>query len=124
MIKKIIMETLKPIKTDLDYQLALKKMASIFNAEANTEDGDTLEVLSLLINDYEKKNYPVQNLTPLQALTYEMQEQGLSQNNLAQKFGMSKSTISEILNGKKQMSIKFLKHLHTDLGISASLLLA
>ncbi|TAH02439.1 MAG: helix-turn-helix domain-containing protein [Sphingobacteriales bacterium] len=118
------METLKPIKTDLDYQLALKKMASVFNAEANTEEGDNLEVLSLLINDYEKKNYPIEKLSPIQALTYEMQERGLSQNNLAQKFGMSKSTISEILNGKKQMSIKFLKHLHNDLGISASLLLA
>ncbi len=118
------MEILKPIKTDLDYKLALKKMVSIFNAEANTEDGDTLEVLSLLISDYEKKNYPIANLSPIEALNYEMQEQGLSQNNLAQKFGISKSTVSEILSGKKQMSIKFLKHLHNDLGISASLLLA
>ena len=52
-----------------------------------------------------------------------MEEQGLTQNSLAQRFGMSKSTISEILNGKKQMSVKFLKYLHNNLGIPANVLL-
>lgn len=118
------MEIIKPIKTEKDYQLALKNMESIFGAKPNTKDGDVLEVLSLLIHEYEKKHYYIKPLTPIEALRYEMEEQGLSQSGLAIRFGMSKSTVSEILTGRKQMSVRFLKHLHHDLCISANILLA
>ncbi len=114
---------IKPIKTEADYHLALKKMESVFNAKPNTTEGDLLEVLSLLIHAYEQKMYKIEPLSPLEALKYEMQEQGLTQSGLAQNAGMSKSTISEILNGKKQMSVRFLKYLHNNLGISANILL-
>ena len=53
-----------------------------------------------------------------------MEEQGLSQSGLAKRMGLSKSTISEILGGKKQMSINFLKFMHNELGIPAHILLA
>jgi HTH-type transcriptional regulator/antitoxin HigA len=118
------MEILKPIKTEQDYELALKKMETVFNAKPNTQEGDFLEVLSLLIHEYEQKHYKIEPLTPLEALKYEMKEQGLSQSSLAQRFGMSKSSVSEILNGKKQMSVRFLKCLYQDLGIPADILLS
>lgn len=118
------METIKPIKTEQEYELALKKMETVFNAKPNTTEGDLLEVLSMLLHEYEKKHYKIELLTPLEAIKYEMEEQGLNQNSLAQRFGMSKSTVSEILNGKKQMSVRFMKYLHQDLGIPANILLA
>ena len=118
------METIKPIKTEQEYTLALKKMETIFDAKPNTTEGDLLEILSMLLHEYEQKYYKIEPLTPLEALKYEMQEQGLNQNSLAQRFGMSKSTVSEILNGKKQMSLRFIKYLHQDLGIPANILLA
>jgi HTH-type transcriptional regulator / antitoxin HigA len=118
------METIKPIKTEQDYELALKKLETIFHAKPNTPEGDLLEVLSLLVHEYEQKQYKIEPLSPLEALKYEMEEQGLSQTGLAKRVGMSKSTISEIMNGKKQMSINFIKFLHNELGIPAHILLA
>lgn len=118
------METIRPIKTELDYELALKQMASIFHATKNTPDGDKLEILALLIADYEARQYPIRKLSPIEALKAEMEEQGLTQSNLAERFGMSKGAISEIINGKKQMSVRFMKFLHKDLGIPADILLA
>jgi HTH-type transcriptional regulator/antitoxin HigA len=118
------MEHIKPIKTEQEYEKALQFMDSIFDAKPNTAAGDTLELLALVIGDYESKHYKIEALSPLEALKCEMEEQGLTQANLAQRFGMSKSTISEILNGKKQMSLRVRQFLYTDLGIPADILLA
>ncbi len=118
------MEAIKLIKTEQDYEKALKQLETIFQAKPSTPEGDLLEVLSLLIHEYEQKHYKIEPLSPLEALKYEMEEQGLSQTGLAKRMGMSKSTISEIMNGKKQMSINFMKFLHNELGIPAHILLA
>lgn len=118
------METIKPIKTEQEYEFALKKLETIFHAKPNTPEGDLLEVLSLLVHEYEQKQYKIEPLSPLEALKYEMEERGLSQTGLAKRMGMSKSTISEIMNGKKQMSINFMKFLYNELGIPAHILLA
>lgn len=99
-------------------------MGGVFHATKNTEDGDRLEILALLIADYEKQRYPIRQLSPIEALKAEMEEQGLTQSLLAERFGMSKGTISDIINGKKQMSVRFMKFLHNDLGIPAETLLA
>lgn len=115
---------IKPIKNEQEYELALKEMSKVFHAKPNTPEGDTLQLLALVIGDYEDKNYKIEPLTALEALQCEMEEQGLNQATLAKRFGMSKSTISEILNGKKQMSLRMLKYLHKDLGIPANVLLA
>ncbi len=118
------METIKPIKTEQEYRLALKKMETVFHAKPNTTEGDILELLALVIEDYEEKHYKIEALTPLEALKCEMEEQGLTQTSLAKRFGMSKSAISEILNGKRDMSVRFMKYLHNDLGIPANVLLS
>jgi HTH-type transcriptional regulator/antitoxin HigA len=118
------METIKLIKSEEDYENALKQLETIFHAKPNTPEGDLLEVISLLIHEYEQKHYKITPLTPLEALKYEMEEQGLSQSSLAKRMGISKSTISEVLSGRKQMSTNFLKFLHNELGIPAHILLA
>jgi HTH-type transcriptional regulator / antitoxin HigA len=118
------MEAIKPIKTEEEYKLALRQMKMLFHSKPNTTEGDTLELLALIIENYEEKHYKIESLTALEALKCEMEEQGLTQTNLAKRFGMSKSTISEILNGKKDMNLRFMKYLHNDLGISAEVLLA
>jgi HTH-type transcriptional regulator / antitoxin HigA len=118
------MDPIKPIKTEQDYDSALKKLESVLHAKPDTPEGDLLEILSLLVHEYEQKHYKIEPLTPLEALKYEMQEQGLTQSDLAKRFAMSKSTISEILNGRKQMSVRFMKYLYHDLGIPAHVLLS
>ncbi|WP_439584628.1 helix-turn-helix domain-containing protein [Dyadobacter bucti] len=118
------MEISRPIKTEEEYNKALKEMESVFHSAKDTPDGDKLELLALLIGDYESKHYQIRQLSPIEALKAEMEEQGLTQSGLAERFGMSKGAISEIINGKKQMSVRFMKFLHKDLGIPAEILLA
>lgn len=118
------MENLKTIKTEEEYEKSLVLLESVFDAKPNTTESETLEILSLLVHEYEQKHHKIEPLSPIEALKYEMEQQGLTQTGLAKKFGMSKSSISEIINGKKQMSVKLMKYLHHDLGISAKTLLA
>jgi HTH-type transcriptional regulator/antitoxin HigA len=87
-------------------------------------DGDLLELLSILVHDYESKHYEIKPLPAIDALKYEMAEQGLTQSRLAKRMGTGKSVISEIINGKKQMSVNFMRFLHNELGIPANTLLA
>ena len=118
------MEKIKPIKTEQDYELALQQMEAVFHSKPNTPEGDFLEVLSILIHEYEQKHYKIEALSPIEAIKYEMQEQGLSQTALAKRIGMSKSTISEIISGKKQMSLNFMRFVHRELGVPANVLLS
>lgn len=118
------MEINKPIKTEEEYESALKKMETIFHAKPNTKEGDLLELLSILVHEYELKHHKIETLSPIEALKFEMEEQGLNQISLAKQIGMSKSSISEILNGKKPMSVRFMKYLHQHLGIPAHILLS
>lgn len=72
------MEAIKPIETEQEYRLALKKMETIFHAKPNTTEGNLLYALSLVIHEYEEKYYKIEPLTPLEALKCELEEQGLN----------------------------------------------
>jgi HTH-type transcriptional regulator / antitoxin HigA len=90
----------------------------------NTTESETLEILSSLVHEYKQKHHKIEPLSPIEALKYKMKQQGLTQTGLAKRFGISQSSISEIINEKKQMSVKLMKYFHHDLGISAKALLA
>jgi HTH-type transcriptional regulator/antitoxin HigA len=90
----------------------------------NTTESETLEILFLLVHEYEQKHHKIEPQSPIEILKYEMKQQGLTQTGLAKRFGMSQSSISEIINEKKQMSVKLMKYLNHDLGILAKTLLA
>ena len=61
---------IKPIKNEQDYDLVLKKMGTVFHAKPNTPEGDLLEVLSMLLHEYEQKHYKIEALSPIEALKY------------------------------------------------------
>jgi HTH-type transcriptional regulator/antitoxin HigA len=117
------MENLKTIKTEEEYEKALILLESVFDAKTNTTESETLEILSLLVHEYKQKHHKIEPLSPIEAL-YKMKQQGLTQTGLAKRFGISQSSISEIINEKKQMSVKLMKYLNHDLGILAKTLLA
>ncbi len=118
------METIKLLKNEQDYELALQEMERLFQVKPNTPEGDLLAILSLLIHEYEQHHYHIEPLSPIEAIKYEMQERGLTQTGLAERIGMSKSAISEIISGKKQMSVNFMRYVHRELGIPANVLLS
>ena len=112
---------IKPIKTETDYQDALKRLEMIFDALPNTAEGDELEVLGVLIDNYEKINSPIDMPDPIEAIKFRMEQLNYNNHDLAQIIGL-KSRVSEILNKKRKLSINMIRKLHTALSIPADVL--
>ncbi len=112
---------LKPIKTDKDYQNALKRLEVIFDAPVDTKEGDEAEILSLLIENYENEHYPIEAPDPIEAIKIRMEELNLRQKDLVGIIG-GKSRVSEILNRKKRLTVDMIRELEQILQISASVL--
>lgn len=113
---------IKPIKTAADYADALDKVNSLWQAQPNTAKGDALEILITLIEAYEAKHQPLDAPDPIAYLEYLMESRGMTRAELGQYLG-GKSRVSEVLNGKRQLSLTMIKNLHFKLGISADLLI-
>lgn len=101
---------IKLIKTEQDYDLVLERLELIFDAKPNTEEGDELEILSILIEKYEKENFPIEFPDPIEAIQFRMEQLGYSQNDLADIIGL-KSRTSEILNKKRKLSLNMIRKL-------------
>ncbi|MEK6729320.1 MAG: helix-turn-helix domain-containing protein [Planctomycetota bacterium] len=113
---------IKPIKTETDYKTALRKIERLMEADLNTPDGDTLDVLTTLVEAYEEKYYPVEPPDPIEAILHEMESQGLSRRDLELYLG-TRARVSEILNRKRPLSLEMIRKLHQGLGISAGILI-
>lgn len=113
--------TLKVIKTEKDYQKALKRLEVIFDAKKGSKDGDELELLSLLIDNYEKEKYPIDLPDPIEAIKFRMEQLGYKQTDLAEAIGL-KSRVSEILNRKRKLTLDMIRKLHEVLGIPTEVL--
>jgi len=114
---------LKPIKTDADYRAALKRLEEIFDAKLGTTESDELEILGLMVDDYEKKHYPIEAPDPIEAIKIRMEEMQLKQVDLISEIG-GKSRVSEILNRKRRLTVDMIRKLTTRLNISAKVLIS
>jgi len=112
---------LKPIKTERDYENGLARLEVIFDASPNTKEGDEAEILSLLIDNYENVNHPIDAPDPIEAIKIRMEELNLRQKDLIGVIG-GKSRVSEILNRKKKLTVDMIRGLEGILKISASVL--
>lgn len=114
---------IKPIKTDKEYEEALQKLEKIFDAKPNTKEGDEAEILSILIEDYEDRHFPIEAPDPIEAIRIRMEEMDLKQKDFVELIG-SKSKISEVLNRKKKLSLDMIRVFEKKLNLSASLLIS
>ncbi|WP_147676408.1 helix-turn-helix domain-containing protein [Algibacter pacificus] len=112
---------IKPIKTEKDYNKALERLELIFDASPNSKEGDEAEILSLLIENFENKHYPIETPDPIEAIKIRMEEMNLKQKDLVGVIG-GKSRVSEILNKKKRLTVEMIRELERVLHISASVL--
>ena len=112
---------LKPIRSEIDYRKALKRMEVIFDAPVDSKDGDEAEILSLLIENYENEHYPIEAPDPIEAIKIRMEELNMRQKDLVGIIG-GKSRVSEILNRKKRLTVEMIRELERILQISASVL--
>lgn len=114
--------TIHPIHSKSDYEKALNRIEAIFDAKSGTSEGDELEILGILVEDYEKRHHPIDAPDPVEAVRFRMEQLGLTQRDLAVMVG-SKSRASEILSGKRTMSLRVIRILNQSLGIPADVLL-
>lgn len=115
---------MKTIKTDADYAEALAEIERLVETDpaVGTPAADRLEILTLLVRDFESRRFPRSRPTPLEAIRFRMEQQGLSQRDLVPFFG-SRSKVSEVLSGKRPLTLSMVRALHTGLGIPAEALL-
>jgi HTH-type transcriptional regulator/antitoxin HigA len=114
--------TFKPIKTKKDYQLALSRLEKIFDAKPGTPEGDELEILGILIDNYENSRYPIDFPDPIEAIKFRMEQLGYSQSDLADVVGL-KSRASEILSKKRKLTLEMIRNLHDALNIPTDVLI-
>jgi len=113
---------IKPIRTDADYQVALKEIDRLVESQPGTPEGDRMDVLVTLVEAYEAKLFPIPEPDdPVEVLEYYMESRGLNHSDLIPYLG-SKERVSEVLNHKRGLSLKMIQRLHTGLGIPADLL--
>ncbi len=114
---------IKPIRSEADYQAALKEIDSLVESQPGTPEGDRMDVLVTLVEAYEAKHFPIPEPDdPVQVLEYYMESRGLTRTDLIPYLG-SKERVSEILNRKRGLSLEMIRRLHTGLGIPAELLI-
>jgi HTH-type transcriptional regulator/antitoxin HigA len=107
---------IKPIKTEKDYQMALKRLELVFDAKSGSAEGDELELLGILISQYENEHFPIDLPDPIEAIKFRMEQLDYNQNDLARVIGL-KSRVSEILNRKRKLSLDMIRKLHEVLDI-------
>jgi len=115
---------LKVIKTDAEHQQAIAALFALMdsNPAEGSDEADQLDVLSLLIERYEEAAFPIDLPGPVEAIRFRMEQQGLNQKDLVPCFG-SPARVSEVLNGKRPLSVSMMRKLNRELGIPAEVLL-
>ena len=115
---------IKPIRTQADYEAALKEVENLFNAIPGTHEADKLDVLVTLIEVYEAKHYPIAEPDdPVEVLEYYLESRGVNRAALIPYLG-SKERVSEVFNHKRRLSLDMIRRLHEGLGIPSDLLIA
>ena len=113
---------IKLIKTKKDYEQALVRLEVIFDAKKGTAKGDELELLGMLVDNYENEKFPIGFPDPVEAIKFRMEQLGYTQTDLALVVGL-KSRASEILNRKRKLSLEMIRQIHDRLNIPTEVLI-
>nr|WP_188364014.1 helix-turn-helix domain-containing protein [Marinicella pacifica] len=107
---------IRPIKTEADYKEALSEINQLWGAEVDTPRGDKLDVLLTLVEAYEDKHHAINPPDPVEAIKFRMEQLSLSRKDLESSIG-SRGRVSEILNRKRDLSLKMIRQLHHNYNI-------
>lgn len=110
------------IKTEAEHEKALFRIDQLMDAKPGTAEMDELELLTALVEMYEERHYPISPPDPIEAIKFRMEQLGLTQKDMVPYFG-TKSKVSEVLNGKRPLTLAIMRSLNKNLGISAEVLL-
>jgi HTH-type transcriptional regulator / antitoxin HigA len=116
------MNTIRPIKTEADYDAALKEIEMLMDAALETPEGDRLDILVTLVEAYEAQHWTIMSPDPIEAIKLRMQQHGLTRHDLEKVLG-SRSRVSEVLSRKRPLTLDMIRRLHAQWGIPAESLI-
>lgn len=114
--------TIRPIHTEAEYQAALAQIDSLWDAPDAGEAADQLELLSMLVEVYEKQHYPIEAPDPIDFLNYVMETRGLARKDLEPYIG-PRGRVSDILNRVRPLTLDMIRRLSSGLGLPATVLI-
>jgi HTH-type transcriptional regulator/antitoxin HigA len=112
----------KALKTKAEYEMAVAHLETLMSASAGSPEEEELELFAVLIESYEKEHFPIGFPDPVEAVTFRMEQQGLTRKDLVPYIG-SQSKVSEVLNHKRPLSLAMIRALNKGLGIPYEVLL-
>jgi HTH-type transcriptional regulator/antitoxin HigA len=113
---------IKLIKSEEDYQQALERLSDLFDAKIGTSESDEADVLAMLVDEYEKKHYPIESPDPIEAIKIRMEEMHLRQIDIASDLGGS-NRASEVLGKKRKLTVDMIRKLTSRLNLSPNVLI-
>lgn len=113
---------IRPIRTEQDHRAAVARVEELMLAQPDTPEGDELDVLATLVDAYEAKHHAVDAPDPVSAIQFRMEQQQLSRKDLEPLIG-SRARVSEVLTGKRPLTLEMVRRVRAGLGISADLLI-
>src|SRR5713101_5969135 len=116
------MGKIKAIRNEADYNAALRRVDTLMDAEPGTPEGEELDVLTDLVEHYEEKHVPMGFPSAIAAIEFRLEQAGRSPRELIPFIG-SRAKVSEVLSGKRQLTMPMARALHANLGIPADVLL-
>ena len=112
---------IQPIKTRRDHIAAIKRIEKLMGARPGSEEGDELDILATLVDAYETKHFPMDAPDAVTAIQFQMEQKGLTRKDLEPMIG-SRARVSEVMTGKRPLTLAMVRRVRDGLGISADLL--
>lgn len=116
------MKDIAPIKTESDYDEALREIETLWEAPEGSKEADRLEVIVTLIEAYEAKHHPIDPPDPIEAIKFRLEQGELSPQDLEKYIGNS-GCVREVLDRKRPLTLAMIRRLHQELGIPAEVLI-
>lgn len=113
---------IKPIRTKANYRATLKAIESLMNAKANSPEGDRLDVLTTLVEAYERAHFPLDLPDAVEAIRFRMEQSNLTVEDLEPVIGR-KNRVYEVLSRRRALTLRMIQGLHVKFGIPAESLL-
>ncbi|MGC2277187.1 MAG: transcriptional regulator [Candidatus Binatus sp.] len=113
---------IKPIRTNADYELALREIQRLWGAKEASPEGDRLDVLATLVDAYENEHFPIDPPDPIEAIRFRLEQQGLDTSALVGVIG-GRSRVYEVMQRKRALSLEMIRRLHERFGIPAEILI-
>lgn len=113
---------IKPIRTEADYEAALRRIEALWGASIGTPRGDELDVLATLVEAYEREHYPVDLPDPIEAIRFRLEQEGKDYRALIGVIGQ-RTRVYEVMRGDRSLSLNMIRKLHRKLKIPAEVLI-